>query len=53
VADIEGRINNFIDVSDFKAFNEDSSTLDIAKKEDEVRVTTPSCKTLPSATGAS
>lgn len=36
VADMEGRINNFIDVSGFKPFNEDSSTLDIARKEDEV-----------------
>lgn len=37
VADVEGRINNFIDVTHFKPFNEDSSTLDIARKEDEVR----------------
>lgn len=36
MADMEGRINNFIDVSGFKPFNEDSSTLDIARKEDEV-----------------
>ena len=36
VADVEGRINNFIDVSDFKAYTEDSSYLDIAKKDSEI-----------------
>ncbi|TFJ85407.1 hypothetical protein NSK_003366 [Nannochloropsis salina CCMP1776] len=36
VADVEGRINNFIDVTHFKPFNEDSSTLDIARKEEEL-----------------
>ena len=40
VADVEGRINNFIDVTHFKPFNEDSSTLDIARKEEELYGTT-------------
>ena len=40
VADVEGRINNFIDVTHFKPFNEDSSTLDIARKEEDLYDTT-------------
>jgi 5'-AMP-activated protein kinase regulatory beta subunit len=40
VADVEGRINNFIDVTHFKPFNEESSTLDIARKEEELYGTT-------------